>query len=55
MISNFNSIVEIQGVPCDECMGAGFVMLNQNGDVEVLACDCPDKQDEYIFFEKEND
>ena len=55
MKSDFNNIVEIQGVPCDTCNGAGFVILNANGDTEILSCDCPTKNDEYFFFGDESD
>jgi hypothetical protein len=49
-----NAIVEIQGILCDTCDEAGFVMLHENGDTEILACKCENKKNEYYFFEEEN-
>ena len=48
-----NEIVEIQSVLCNDCNGAAFVMLFDNGDTEVLACDCKDEQNGYFVFGKE--
>ena len=45
-------IVEIQGVFCDTCESAGFVMLYENGDTQVLACNCENIKQEYLFFEE---
>ena len=45
-----NEIVEIQGVWCDDCDSAGFVMLHENGDTEILACNCEKIENEYLFF-----
>ena len=42
-----NEIVEIQGVWCDDCDSAGFVMLHENGDTEILACNCEKIENEY--------
>ena len=50
-----NEIVEIQSVLCEDCKGAAFVMLYDNGNTEVLACDCKDVQDEFILFGDESD
>ena len=50
-----NEIVEIQSVLCDTCNGAGFVMLLENGDTQVLHCDCKNNQSEYFLFWEEND
>ena len=50
-----NEIVEIQSVLCEDCNGAGFVMLHENGDTEVLACNCENKENEYFFFGDESD
>ena len=47
-----NEIVEIQGVWCDACDSAGFVMLHDNGDTEVLSCNCENIKGEYLFFEE---
>ena len=49
-----NDIVEIQSVLCDDCNSAGFVMLLENGDTQILHCDCKDNKDEYFLFWKEN-
>jgi hypothetical protein len=49
-----NAIVEIQGIFCDTCNSSGFVMLHENGDTEVLKCECEGKIKEYYFFEEEN-
>ena len=48
-----NEIAEIQSVLCNDCNGAAFVMLFDNGDTEVLARDCKDEQNEYFIFGKE--
>ena len=47
-----NEIVEIQGVFCDTCDSAGFVMLFENGDTQVLSCNCEKIKNEYLFFEE---
>ena len=47
-----NKIVEIQGVFCDACDSAGFVMLYSNGDTQVLSCNCENIKQEYLFFEE---
>ena len=47
-----NEIVEIASAFCDECDSAGFVMLYENGDVQVLACKCENIKQEYLFYEE---
>jgi uncharacterized protein (AIM24 family) len=51
---SIGTIVEIQGIPCDNCEGAGFVMLHENGDVETIKCNCVEIENEYFVFGKEN-
>ena len=45
-----NEIVEIQGVFCDTCESAGFVMLYSNGDTQILSCNCEKIKDEFLFY-----
>ena len=45
-----NEIAEIQGVFCDSCESAGFVMLYENGDTQVLPCSCENIKGEYLFY-----
>ena len=40
MKTPFDEVAEIVGIPCDECGGAGFVILSISGDVEKMSCDC---------------
>ena len=48
MKSDFNKVSEIISAPCDECDGAGFAIFSENGDVEILACDCPEATDQFL-------
>ena len=40
MKTPFDTVAEIVGVPCDDCGGAGFVVLDIFGNIEKLSCDC---------------
>ena len=46
-------VLEITGIPCVDCEGVGFVMLWNNGDVELLNCECGN--DQFTLFGDESD
>ena len=52
MKTPFDEIAEIVGIPCDECNGGGFVILDMQGNVEKMSCDCIGEEDEYFAFDE---
>ena len=52
MKTPFDEIAEIVGVPCNDCEGAGFVILDMQGNVERVACDCVGQENEYFAWDE---
>lgn len=52
MKTPFDTIAEIVGIPCDTCNGGGFIILDMQGNVERLACECIGEEDEYFPFDE---
>jgi hypothetical protein len=52
MITPFDQVAEIVGIPCDTCNGGGFVILDMQGNVEKLSCDCVHIENEYFPFDE---
>jgi hypothetical protein len=52
MITPFDQVAEIVGIPCNDCNGGAFVILDMVGNVEKMSCDCIGEEDEYFLFDE---
>jgi hypothetical protein len=52
MITPFDEVAEMIGIPCDECDGGAIIILDMVGNVEKLSCKCVNTENEYFPFDE---